>query len=119
MKHFDGMEINQGEKISVTLAKPDDPNAKLKKIQKHQQRNASHSEFIFIFENFSTFKILKKITFTSSATNATNGVRHAPSVRTNATNDAPGNDATTIYAESVHVSTGRIHATTRHDTSWE
>ena len=52
MKHFDGMEINQGEKISVTLAKPDDPNAKLKKIQKHQQRNASHSEFILSWIRF-------------------------------------------------------------------
>ena len=46
------MEINQGEKISVTLAKPDDPNAKLKKIQKHQQRNASHSEFILSWIRF-------------------------------------------------------------------
>lgn len=48
MKHFDGMEINQGEKISVTLAKPDDPNAKLKKMQKHQQRNHSHSKLIVL-----------------------------------------------------------------------
>ena len=148
MKHFDGMEINQGEMISVTLAKPDDPNAKLKKIQKHQQRNASHSEFILSrikllkfwkFCSFESFIILKifvflkilyvwkifnfqsfeKKTFTSSATHATNGVRHASSVRTNATNDAPGHDATTIYDESVHVPTGRIHATTRHDTRWK
>ena len=58
MKHFDGKEINQGEMISVTLAKPDDPNAKLKKIQKHQQRNASHSEFIL-----SRIKLLKFLKF--------------------------------------------------------
>ena len=44
MRHYDGQEINSGEHITVTLAKPDCPNAKVKKMQKYQQRHQGQSK---------------------------------------------------------------------------
>ena len=38
MEELNEMEINPGEIISVTLAKPDDPNNKLKKLKRSQMR---------------------------------------------------------------------------------
>ena len=55
MRHYDGQEINSGEHITVTLAKPDCPNAKLKKMQKYQQRNQGQGkchDLTFISDHF-------------------------------------------------------------------
>ena len=39
MEELDGTEVNPDEVISVTLAKPDDPTNKLKKMKRNQMRS--------------------------------------------------------------------------------
>ena len=42
MELLNGTETNPGETITVTLAKPDDPNNKLKKMKRHQMRTGKN-----------------------------------------------------------------------------